>query len=317
MSSIFYKKQCKLMLLSVLLFSFYTLPSFADENKEIDKKITTTEEDDDNDIKPFKFNFDLDLGRFIWKGIALSQGQVLTPSASFEMVNVELSSNAYLFLNNEPFSGSLNFDQAQYKVPEVDVSLGYKNLLLGDLSIKPSTELYVYPLGSDPLTGVVNLELSYPLWMVNVVSNSSVIYMGFAGVSYGDIGFSYENTFFDNFTLSSAVKLDITSNEFNKRFLSIDKTSLSAVETELSVAYNFNNFYIKPHIEFSSIIDPDLRKTPTFPNRPINSNTPNTTTLAKNNATSGTNTRGNNSNFMRRLSEFYIVNFGISVGYDY
>lgn len=291
MSNTFFKKQKKIALLFTLLFNIYTLPSLA--NTEVEEKPNEVKKQNKIIEDSVGFNFNLDVGRYIWRGIPLSDGKVITPSTSISFSNFELASNAYLFLNKEDFWGSIKLVPAQYKIPEIDFSLSYNDFSLWNLSIKPYTELYCYPLGSDPLTGSVGLEVTYPLWFINFDSNISIIYMGFTGVYYGDIGFSYENTFLDNFTVSGAIKLDITSKEFNNRFMDVNKATISAFESALSLSYKINDFYIKPHIEFSSIIDKDLRVEETS-----NSNEP-------------------ENNVVKSFNDFDIFNFGISIGYNY
>ncbi len=303
-------------LMTLFLASFIVLPCFNSwSNEEIknkpSKKITlklqqNSEKDDDTDNesetekKLFSYNFELDLSRFIWKGISISRGAVLSPYASISAFNFELDGTGYYFLNNENYSGTFSNIQARNKLIEGDFTLSYNNFKAWNIDLKPFVELYVYPYNTDPTTTSLNFEISYNIWLFKLFTNQSVLVTGYPGTYYSDLGFSFSKNIINNLDLDASIKLDLGSNQFNKNFFNVDKFAFDAIELNLSANYTlFDYFYIKPHIEFSSLIDSALRINPIF---------------ARNNKT--TIPRANNPNRNRITNrENDIFNIGLTVGY--
>lgn len=206
----------------------------------------------------FSFAQEFDFSsQYVWRGFAFSRGAVLQPESSLGIYDFTLTLWANFVLNNEPGQGRFN---------EVDPSVDY-HLQFGNLELQPSFEYYLYPNQTNaPSTGETSLWIAYTLGPVQFFTDQIVDVVHNAGAYYGDFGLQHERTLIKNLDLTVSGTLGWASSKFNSAYAGAPKTALNVFLWDLELTYRpMNHFYLRPHMQVSVLIDPDLRTAATDP----------------------------------------------------
>jgi hypothetical protein len=201
-------------------------------------------------------NAELDLNsRYVWRGIPYSTGSVAQPylSAALGDLKVGLWANHDL----EPPAGQSNLN-------EVDLYLSTSKEW-GSLTITPLLQLYNYPQGANN-TGELTLRISYPLGPVNVFGVQNLDVVKYPGSNYSELGAALNLDLRAGVSVTPQIFAGWGSQKFNETYLAVSKSAFNLVGAECSLSFSLNeSVYIRPHLYYSSIQDPDLRQVLTAP----------------------------------------------------
>ena len=189
--------------------------------------------------------------QYVWRGIAQTRGPVLQPQASLSVYDFTLNLWANLILNDEPHQGQFT---------EVDPSLDYY-VRFGNFEMQPSFEYYFYPSQEDsPSTGELSLWLAYALGPIKLFTDQIFDVVRYGGAYFGDFGVSYERDLLENLGLTTSGAFGWASPKFNATYGGVSKTALNVFLWDLELTYApFRHFYLRPHMQVSALIDPDVR----------------------------------------------------------
>lgn len=189
--------------------------------------------------------------QYVWRGFALSEGPVMQPEASVSAYGVTATVWANFVLNDEPNQGEFN---------EVDPSLDYHGQW-GKLEFEPSLEFYIFPNQSNaPTTGELSLWLGYPVGPVMLFTDHVFDIMEFAGAYYGVFGVDYERELVEKLSLQVSGAVGWASGRFNEAYGGVSHAALNVFLWDLQFVYSpLRWFYLRPHMQVSVLLDPDLR----------------------------------------------------------
>lgn len=195
------------------------------------------------------FGFDADCNsRYVWRGIALSDGWVVQPD-----VWVSAGGATVSVWTSMPLQGD-----DRYYLSDVDATASY-GLELWSLGIEPSVAVYMYPAG-DPTSVEAAVALAYPLGPFSITSNHSVEVLSSPGAYFGDIGVEYSRDIIcDRVALEANGWTGVGSSRFNEANIGVSRFALNAAGVGVGVPVSWGILTIRPHAEFSTIIDGVLR----------------------------------------------------------
>lgn len=202
--------------------------------------------------KPFTFSFDLDfVSRYVWRGIAYSNGPVFQPSAL-------ISSHGFTFTvwNNIDLSGEP--DRKPYN--ELDFYFTYNKTWKG-LTFEPSFYVYYYPTQLfGPTTGEFSLKLSYPAGPIDFFTAQTVDLIAYPGAYFGEFGISYERDIVSQFSLATYISLGWANGKFNEAYLDLDKAAANVFTYNLEFRYYpLDFFFLRPHFQVTALLNRHLR----------------------------------------------------------
>ena len=221
------------------------------------------EEDSASDEKNeplFTFNYETDFTRYIWRGIPFSKNLTMQPSLTLSAADLQFVIWSYTPLQGETTSGTLKDVEGFGKFTEMDYYLS-RNFKWGDVEIVPTLQFFNYPLGNEPNTGELALKIAYPVGNFNLFINNSADVLNYIGSYYGDLGISYQTDFTPELSIGAEVKGAWASSVFNNTYMGTDKAAFNNVIASLNLTYYATeNLYLKPHFDFSTILDNELRE---------------------------------------------------------
>ena len=197
------------------------------------------------------------VSRYVWRGLALSDGPVLQPSAWASFAGFTLTPWA-----NVAFSGG----SAPAGLNELDLTLDYSRDVF-DLTVNPSFSVYTYPNQTDAApTGELALALSYPVGPVSVFSDHSLDLIATPGAYYGDAGLSFEGELAENLSVEASAYAGWASARFNDANFEVNRAALNVGGIDLALCWSpAGLFYLRPHAGLSVILDRELRDAVTSP----------------------------------------------------
>jgi hypothetical protein len=191
--------------------------------------------------------------RYVWHGIAFTRGPVFQPSAYVSKYDLTLTVWNNLNLNNESQRG---------QVTETDLILGYTKTW-GGWTIEPTYYAYLNrpPRGQvDPETSELWVKVSHPAGPIRIYTTQSFDIQSYRGSYYGDSGVAYEHKW-GKTTLDSTASAGWASSKFNEVYIGPAKNAFNFLGGDVSVTYPLrSHLSLRPHFEFSRIMDGDLRR---------------------------------------------------------
>ena len=212
------------------------------------------ENDTDESIK-VSFGFENDfVTRYIWHGLNYNHGLIHQPT-------VWVTVNDFTFYS----WGSFTQHEAENNIKnnEIDLAVQYSKQI--DLLNIESSVTYIYALlEGAPATTEAYLKVGYQVLEAELFSDLTADVMEYTGSLSGSIGLSksfYED---DNLSISGSLSFGWANKLFNENYIGTSKnvkpfnyTSFSAEATY----YFYENFYIKPHMEYCYLFSPVLKQT--------------------------------------------------------
>jgi hypothetical protein len=192
--------------------------------------------------------------KYIWRSLAFSEGAVWQPSAwvSYGGLTFEVWSN--FVLNKEPFRHQFN---------EIDYRLSYE-FEAGGFTIKPAVTLFTYPNQDQdfsPTTAEAEIQVAYALGDFTLETTHFLDFKANSGGYVGEVGVEYEKEAGENLTVAAAARLTFANGKFNSYYIQDNLSgAFNALVLEAGLTYTFGaGFYVRPHLEFNTILDSGLR----------------------------------------------------------
>ncbi len=211
--------------------------------------------DSTKESRTIHYGSELDFNsRYVWHGLAWSEGAVVQPSAWVSAFNFTFSVWNNFVLGNEANQGQFN---------EVDLTLAY-DWAWRKLGAKPALQLWLYPNQPGvPATGQASMELSYPVGPFRFFTSHALDISAYPGAYYGDFGLSFERELSPNLSMSTSLGLAFASSKYNDAYVGLKQTAFAAAGGErgqLSFTYYPKEFlYLRPHLSYSCLLDRRLR----------------------------------------------------------
>ncbi len=214
-------------------------------------KVSGPDGGDEEEDSPWSAEAELDFAsRYLWHGIALSDGPVFQPTLKGTAYGFSLAASGNLVLANDPDQG---------KFTEAGLAVGY-SYSYQRLTLEPALELLTYP--NLELATTAQVELAVTLRILDelsLVSTHSLDVLGHRGGYFGDLGLSLEHAFDDRWSLEVGTGIGLGSARFNGAYLHVAKTTLDTWESELAVSWEpWAWLAVQPHAQLVVILDPAL-----------------------------------------------------------
>jgi len=207
------------------------------------------------DNQKIGFGGELDFNsRYIWRGIPLSDQPVMQPSAwisgfGFEFTawnNINLtdtSENVHLHTTNLNLTYSRDWKKVRIE-PGLDAYLN-----------RPPTGF------DDPNTMETSLRLSYPVGALRVFTSHAFDLIAYRGSYFGEAGLAYEGRLTKRTIPAVSIQAGWASSKFNEMYVGLDKRAFNFVGADCSLTHYLRpHLYFRPHLEFSTIADRQLRE---------------------------------------------------------
>ena len=151
-------------------------------------------------------------------------------------------------------------DGSRPEIAEAEVTRTYE---WKSLSIGPAARMWVYRdrvSGSSSRSLEAWLYLTKDLGPLTLFMNHSVDLLDNRGGYFGDAGIESARTVFPGVEIGGSFGAGWANRTFNEYWAGVAKSALNRVTAEGWLSVNPTpHFYITPHIEFSSIVDRDVR----------------------------------------------------------
>jgi hypothetical protein len=189
--------------------------------------------------------------RYVWRGLALSEGPVLQPSAWVSLAGFTLTPWANFAFREGDASAGFN---------ELDFTLDYSRDV-SNLTVNPSFSVYLYPNQTEaPPTGELALALSYPVGPISLFTDHSVDLIATPGAYFGDAGLSFERDLAQNLTVEASAYAGWGSARFNEANFGVSRAALNVAGADLALTWSVCGvFYVRPHTALSVLLDRRLR----------------------------------------------------------
>ncbi len=187
---------------------------------------------------------------YAWRGLALSNGPVMQPSAWVSAFGTTLELWTSMYLTDMDRPG--RFD-------EIDVTLGYE-AQVADLVIAPRLLSYFYPTGEpSDQTMELALDLSYALGPFELRTSHAVDLVQYLGSYWGELGILMEHEMAPGLSISLSGGVGWATRKFNAVNVGVRRAAINALlfGVEL-VYYPVDVLYLRLHYELSGILDPVL-----------------------------------------------------------
>jgi hypothetical protein len=195
------------------------------------------------------------VSKVLWYGFEMDGGAGFEPSA-------------WVSLSDFTFSAWCNYALQALKYPSsngnrcnlVEILLDYKKEF-GPIAVEPMIGYYY--LSGERGTAELTFKASYRIiGPFSVFTGHAFDIISYLGAYYGEAGVSFQKKLPLHLGISSECGLGWASAEFNKANLdsSVNKWALNLFRAQADLVWSpLSFFYIKPHAEFSWIIDNGLR----------------------------------------------------------
>jgi hypothetical protein len=187
--------------------------------------------------------------RFIWRGLALSNGPIVEPAAWVSAYGFSAIVWTTLLLTDEP---------PHRRVRSVLPSLSY-TYSWDRFRLEPG--VMVYWMGDD-IAPRVTAEL-YAIAEVTfgdfrLANENYVDVKEYSGGYFGSIGPKYEKSI-DRWAFKAGVDVALATNNFNEGYFGVDSTELNLAEAQGEVRWDFtDNLYVTVHGEGSVLLASNL-----------------------------------------------------------
>jgi len=202
--------------------------------------------------RPVGFGAEADVvSRYLWRGIALSEGPALQPSTWLSVLDGSVTAWGSMALS--PADGAGRFE-------ELDLIVDYAFDLRG-IEIAPVAQFYLYPLGvlSDQ-TGEIGVAISYSAGPLSVLTSHAFDVIRYAGSYYGEVGAALEHELGEHVAVRAEGAIGWASRRFNDANIGVDRAALDVIRCRLDAEfYPIDPLYIDVHYEISTLLDGRLR----------------------------------------------------------
>ena len=189
---------------------------------------------------------------YVWRGFAFSKANVLQPSVSVTIYNVNL--NLWGNFDSQPERSGRYFNEY-----DISVSLPFS---LWKFDVEPSFQYFAYP-HSEELKSTIELgvKISYPVKDFTIYNSDNFDVKSYPGSYYGELGLGYEKQFKKDFSFGFASGFGWSTAKFNDAYAGVNKAALNAVFLNMFCNYKPDeHFSFKPRVELCTILDKQVRE---------------------------------------------------------
>lgn len=217
-------------------------------------------QDEAPEVKP-KINagIEVDTTRYIWRGLAFSRAPIEMTKLWVSVGRVTVTAVG-IVVNEETEIGKfkeldlLAVTTHEWKKLRVEPLLAYFHFY------RPATE---WPF---PATGEAGVKVSYPVGRARFFTFQVLDVGHYRGAYFGQVGTTYERHLSERLKLNSSVAVGWASAKFNETYIGPSRPAWNVVETRLALTYALHRrVSLRPHVEFSRILDQQLRRHLTTP----------------------------------------------------
>ncbi|MDI6739216.1 MAG: hypothetical protein QME74_02510 [Candidatus Edwardsbacteria bacterium] len=188
--------------------------------------------------------------RYLWRGIALSPGRVIQPTAWLGKGNATVTLWANCDIGSAAANPGMN---------EIDVTVDYQ-MLPGPVAVKHSFNYYYLRCNPGQSSGEVIIEISKEIGIAAISFRSSVDVLTYRGSYFGELELTVGESIGDRVELEQCLGLGAGSSAFNQVNLGCYTSAVNLLKAELSATYRPNQrLYVKPAYSWQRIIDRNLR----------------------------------------------------------
>jgi hypothetical protein len=190
--------------------------------------------------------------RYVWRGLAFSEGPALQPSVWVGAFGFTVSSWANLHLGEAT---------APDPTWEVDVGLRYAHDWEW-LAVEGGFQLYTYPGIEDaPPTGELSAALSLPLGPISLSTEHSVDLIEYPGAYFGELGLSLAHEPADGWSMEWSFALGWGSARFNEAYIGPATDALNVARGGVVVEWTpLELLYLRARLETTALLDAALRE---------------------------------------------------------
>ncbi len=157
------------------------------------------------------------------------------------------------------FAVAQTTDGARPQIVELELTHEHK---LGRLTVGPALRMYFYhdALSADrdrSLEGWLNL--SYDVGPFQLFTRQSLDVLTYKGAYFVDAGIESEQHVSPALQLGGSLGAGWASWRFNYAYAEVAKSTLDRVRAATWLTVHLKQFYVGPHLEFSTIVDPAVR----------------------------------------------------------
>ena len=189
--------------------------------------------------------------RYVWRGMALSDGAVIQPSAWGSWNAVTLTAWANV---------SAGWGDDRGSSDELDLIASYE-LSLGDVTLEPyfiHYHLIDQPGSSD--TGELGIKLALPLGSFELFTEHTVDVEDASGAYFGQLGVSYERELAAAWTATATATIGWGSSDFNEYYLGVPDSGFGLAMADFAITYKLSDaLSVRAHIAASTMPDETLQ----------------------------------------------------------
>jgi hypothetical protein len=208
---------------------------------------------DSTNARPWTVGVDVDtVSRYVWRGLAFSEGWAAQPSMSVAAYDFKLG-----WWNN--------YDLGEKTTPqrwnETDLTLTYAREL-GHWNVEAGVQSFLYPApGASPDTAEAVTRLEYAVGPVALWTRHSFDLASYPGSYFGEAGLGWEPALHPALALEVGVLLGWGSSRFNEAYVGRAHGALNQAEVDLALRWQFApRWCARPHVSFSRLLDGSLRR---------------------------------------------------------
>lgn len=235
------KAAVALPLVIALLCPFAFPQDSPESSKKEEQKFTYGAETDFNSV-------------YVWRGIVVNDEPVMQPLAW-------VSGHGFTFVSSSNLN--LTTTPGRRLLDEINLTALYDRDWR-KLRIEPALSAYINrPIGlaQDPNTMEGAMTLSYPVGPFRFFTRHSFDLASYRGAYFGEAGARFEKAVSERATLRVSVRSGWASSKFNEVYIGLHKPAFNFVGAGGSLLYYLSpKVFLQPHVEFSTIVDDQLRQ---------------------------------------------------------
>lgn len=190
--------------------------------------------------------------RYVWRGLALSDGPALQPA----LWTGAFGLTAWTWAN-------LHLGEATAPDPtwEIDAGLDYAHEWNG-LAVEAGIQVYGYPGVEDaPPTGELRAALAVPRGPVTLSTEHSVDVIEYPGAYFGEIALSLAHEPADGLSMEWSFALGWGSKKFNEAYVGPATDAINAARGSVVVQWEpLDLLYLRARFETSAVLEAELRE---------------------------------------------------------
>ena len=187
--------------------------------------------------------------RYVWRGLAWSEGPVMQPSVGVSFGAFSATGWANVGMDRRDGS-SLN---------EVDIILSYQTAS-GNMAMETCLQFFTYPNSKNsPATGEAVVSVSYPVGPLRTYVSHASDFVHYRGSHYTEIGFCYTRDLGWNTSLEISLGVSAGSRKFNDVYAGVAKSAWNVASLQVTLEHELSDGWgLSAQLSLSELLDSDL-----------------------------------------------------------